>query len=237
MSQDRLDPVAAFAELGRISLAENDLHGVLDRVADLARRTVPGTEEASVTLVRMGTAKTAAYTGPLALALDEWQYRRGTGPCLAAAAEQTTVSAPDLAGDRRWPGWAERAVAAGVRSSLSVGLIIGEQVHGALNLYGVRDAAFDHDAVVLAETFAGFAAVALSNANLYGTTARLARQLEAAMASRAVIEQAKGIIMGSRRCTADEAFAILTAISQDSNRKLRDVAAALVAEAGNGGDR
>jgi len=54
------------------------------------------------------------------------------------------------------------------------------------------------------------------------------------MESRAVIEQAKGIIMGDRRCGADEAFAILTKISQDSNRKLRDVAAALVAQVGGG---
>ena len=237
MSPDRLEPTAAFAELGRISLAENDLHGVLSRVADLALRTVPGAEEVSMTLVRGGAAETAAYTGPLALVLDEWQYQRGAGPCLAAAAERATVSAPDLAGDQRWPEWAERAVAAGVRSSLSVGLPIEEQVDGALNIYGFRRAAFDRDAVVLAETFAGYAAVALANANLYGATAKLARQLEAAMASRAVIEQAKGIIMGSRRCTADEAFAILTAISQDSNRKLRDVAAALVAEARNGGDQ
>ncbi|RSM68488.1 histidine kinase [Actinoplanes sp. ATCC 53533] len=237
MSSDRLDPTAALAELGRISLAENDLHGVLTRVADLARRTVPGAEEVSMTLVRGGAAETAAYTGPLALILDEWQYRQGVGPCLAAAAGQATVSAPDLAGDQRWPGWTERAVEAGVRSSLSVGLPIEEHVDGALNLYGVRHAAFDRDAVTLAETFAGYAAVALANVNLYAATAKLARQLETAMASRAVIEQAKGIIMGSRRCTADEAFAILTAISQNSNRKLRDVAAALVAEARNGGDR
>jgi GAF domain-containing protein len=237
MSSDRLDPTAALAELGRISLAENDLHGVLTRVADLARRSVPGAEEVSLTVVRGGTAETAAHTGPLALILDEWQYRQGAGPCLAAAAGQGTVSAPDLAGDQRWPGWAERAVAAGVRSSLSVGLPIEERVNGALNLYGVGHAAFDQDAVTLAETFAGYAAVALANVNLYAATAKLARQLEAAMASRAVIEQAKGIIMGGRRCTADEAFAILTAISQNSNRKLRDVAAALVAEARNGGDR
>jgi AmiR/NasT family two-component response regulator len=53
----------------------------------------------------------------------------------------------------------------------------------------------------------------------------------AAMESRAVIEQAKGIIMGERRCTADDAFALLTKVSQDSNRKVRDVAAALVARA------
>jgi AmiR/NasT family two-component response regulator len=52
--------------------------------------------------------------------------------------------------------------------------------------------------------------------------------MQAAMESRAVIEQAKGIVMRERRCTADEAFANLVKISQDTNRKLRDVATALV---------
>lgn len=237
MSPDRLDLAAAFAELGRTNLAENDLHSVLTRVAELARRTVPGAEEVSVTLVRGRTTQTAAYTGDLARGLDEWQYRYGSGPCLEAAARQATVSVPELAADPRWPDWSARAVAAGARSSLSVGLPIEEQVDGALNIYGVRDKAFDDEAVLLAESFAGYAAVALANANLYGVTAQLVRQLQAAMASRAVIEQAKGIIMGRRRCTAEEAFAILTHRSQDSNRKLRDVAAALVAQAQNGGGR
>jgi GAF domain-containing protein len=209
---------------------------VLSRVAQLAQRTVPGADEVSVTMVRGSIAETAAYTGHLALTLDEWQYQRGIGPCLDAATGQATVSVPDLADEPRWPEWAEHAVAAGARSSLSVGLPIEEQVDGALNIYGVREDAFDDDAVVLAETFAGYAAVALANANLYGVTARLARQLQTAMTSRASIEQAKGIIMGRRRCSADEAFAILTRISQDSNRKLRDVAAALVAKAGSGGE-
>ena len=237
MTPDRLDPSAAFAELGRINLAENDLPGVLNRVADLARRTVPGADEVSVTLVRGRIAETAAYTGHLALTLDRWQYQRGTGPCLAAAAGQATVSVPDLADEERWPDWARQAVAAGARSSLSVGLPIEERFDGALNLYARRDDAFDEAAVQLAETFAGYAAVALANASLYGVTAQLARQLQTAMASRAVIEQAKGVIMGRRRCSADEAFAILTKISQDTNRKVRDVAATLVTQAASGGER
>jgi len=91
--------------------------------------------------------------------------------------------------------------------------------------------AVNDDAIILAQTFAGYAAVALANAHLYDVTATLAQHMQAAMESRAVIEQAKGIVMGERRCTADEAFRILSKLSQDSNRKVRDVAAALVARA------
>ncbi len=121
----------------------------------------------------------------------------------------------------------------GCHSSLSIGLPVQEQVAGALNVYAAKPHAFDDDAIGVAETFAGYAAVALSNAHLYDTTARLAQHLQRAMESRAVIEQAKGVIMAGRRCGPDEAFRILVKLSQDSNRKLRDVAAALVARAGN----
>jgi hypothetical protein len=99
--QHHLDPTEAFAELGRIKLQETDLDGVLGKVADLAKRTIVGVDEVSVTLVREMNAHTAAYTGDLALNLDEWQYAEGGGPCLDAAASGTTLSVPDLTGETR----------------------------------------------------------------------------------------------------------------------------------------
>jgi GAF domain-containing protein len=234
MAQHPTDPAAAFAEFGRIKLGETDLHGVLTRVAELARSTLPGADEVSITLVRDGRPYTAAYTGEIALQLDERQYERDAGPCLQAASEKVTISVPDTARDTRWDGWAPKAAAAGVGSVLSVGLPILESVTGAVNIYGLRPRAFGDDTVQLAQRFAGYATVALANAHLHDSTANLAQHMQAAMESRAVIEQAKGIIMGERRCSADEAFAVLTKISQDSNRKLRDVAAALVARVESG---
>ncbi len=230
MTHDPMDPLAAFAELGRVKFTETSLDDVLSRVADLAQRALPGASDVSITLVRRGAPYTAAYTGELALALDERQYEHLRGPCLQAAAEHRTISVPDTATDDRWSGWAPRAAAAGVGSVLSVGLPVRDGVSGALNVYGHRPAAFDDEAVVQAETFAEYAAVALANADAYHGAAGLALQLQAAMDSRAVIEQAKGIIMAEQRCSADDAFAFLAKISQHSNRKVRDVAAALVAD-------
>jgi GAF domain-containing protein len=234
MAQHPTDPSTAFAEFGRIKLGETDLHGVLTRVAELAQGALPGADEVSITLVRDGRPYTAAYTGEIALQLDERQYERDAGPCLQAAAHKTTVSVPDTATDTRWEGWGAKAAAAGVGSVLSVGLPIVESVSGAVNIYGLPPRAFDDDTIMLAQRFAGYATVALANAHLHHSTANLAQHMQAAMESRAVIEQAKGIIMGERRCTADEAFAVLTRISQDSNRKLREVAAALVARVESG---
>jgi GAF domain-containing protein len=228
MHEHPLDPTEAFGALGRIKLSDTDLTGVLNQIADLAQRTIPGAEEVSVTLVRGAGAHTAAFTGDLALTVDEWQYDLSRGPCLDAAQAGAVVSVPDTATEDRWPDWAGHARTAGVYSSLSIGLPIQEAVVGALNIYGTKSDAFDDDAITLAQAFAGYAAVAMANAHLYDTTANLAHHMQAAMESRAVIEQAKGIVMRERRCTADEAFANLVKISQDTNRKLRDVATALV---------
>ena len=229
MTHDSIDPMLAFAELGRFKLSETSLDTVLDRVAALAQRALPGAAEVSITLVRDRSPYTAAFTGELALHLDERQYEHHRGPCLQAAAEKSTISVPDTADDTRWAGWAQRAAAAGAGSVFSVGLPILDDVSGALNIYGRRPRAFDDDAGVLAQTFAGYAAIALANTHLYHSTADLARHLQVAMDSRAVIEQAKGIIIAERRCTPDEAFEFLIKVSQDTNRKVRDVAAALVA--------
>ncbi|MFI6235825.1 GAF and ANTAR domain-containing protein [Micromonospora sp. NPDC050784] len=228
MTYSPTDPADAFAELGRIKLGETGLDDVLQRVAELAKRVLPVPVEVSVTLVRGGTGHTAAFTDELALDLDERQYAQGSGPCLAAAASGGILAVPDLAAEDRWPDWAERGRKAGVGSSVSIGMPIQEAVVGGLNVYARTPHAFDDDTIAVLETFAAYAAVALANAQLYESTANLARQMRDAMASRAVIEQAKGIIMVERRCTSNEAFSILAKVSQDANRKLRDVAQALV---------
>ena len=223
-----LEPHVAFAELGRIRLAEADLNAVLGRVAELARQTLPGAAGASVTLVGSDQAYTAAFTSPLARDLDETQYRNGHGPCLEAAQSTGIVAVPDMAAETRWPGFAHRALDAGIRSSLSVALPVQEAVVGALNIYAAHPATFDQGAIELARTFAGYAAVAIANAHLYQATATLAEDMRRAMETRAVIEQAKGIIIAQQHCTPEGAFELLTRISQTTHRKLRECATDIV---------
>jgi GAF domain-containing protein len=228
-----MEPSEAFAQLGRIQLSETSLDGVFQQISDLAKRTIPGVSEASVTLLNGRGGRTAAFTGHLALALDESQYQLGHGPCLDAASSAGTEVVNDMESETRWPDWTLRCLQAGALSSLSIGLPVQESLTGALNLYATETYAFDDEAIAVAKTFASFASVAMANAYVYDAKRTLAQHMEAAMESRAVIEQAKGIIMGDRRCTADEAFAILAKLSQDTNRKVRDVAVALVASATN----
>ncbi|MCG5449564.1 GAF domain-containing protein [Micromonospora hortensis] len=180
-----MDPHEAFAELGRIRLADVDLDALLDRIAQLAKRTIPGASEVSVTLLHGNKPQTAAFTGELARALDEKQYERGYGPCLQAAESTSSLIVPDTSSEQRWPGWAQTAAQAGAHSSLSVGLPVHEHVTGALNIYATTSNAFDDDAIAIAQTFAGFAAVGLANAHLYETQATLAGHMQKAMENRA----------------------------------------------------
>ena len=223
-----MQPVDAFTRLGRIKLSETDLNGVFQQIADLAKLTIPGASEVSVTLVENKRAQTPAFTGDLALALDESQYELGHGPCLEAAVSTSIQHIVDMTSETRWPDWTRRASEAGAGGSLSIGLPVQEGVTGALNIYATESDALDEHVLAVAQTFASYAEAAMANAYLYNAKTTLAQHLEIAMRSRAVIEQAKGIIMGDRRCRADEAFTILTKLSQDTNRKLRDVAVALI---------
>jgi GAF domain-containing protein len=224
-----VDPSEAFTALGRIVLGERSLDEVLDQVSQLARRSIEGADEVSVTLIRDEKTRTAAFTGEVALALDERQYEAGFGPCLDAAESGETFAISDTqAPDVPWTKFAAAAAAKGMRSTLSVGLPVQQRTIGALNLYSSRVDGFDDDAVQLATTFAGYGAVALANASLYESTADLARHMQQALHSRAVIDQAKGIIMARQHCSPEEAFLMLSQASQRSNRKLRDIAQAMV---------
>jgi GAF domain-containing protein len=136
-----------------------------------------------------------------------------------------------MTSEHRWTAWAEQATKAGAGSSLSIPVPVQREVMAALNIYSTDQDAFDQDSVELATTFSSYAGVVLANMHLYQAQGQMADQLQNAMQSRAVIEQAKGILMGQRRCQAEDAFNILIKLSQDSNRKLREVAQALVDDA------
>ncbi|WP_250033829.1 GAF and ANTAR domain-containing protein [Paractinoplanes maris] len=232
MTQQRFrTSTEAFAELDRLSFPKMRLDDALTHVADVAARAVPGVHAVSATLLSAEGARTAAYTGRVAMDLDEWQFHNGHGPCLAAAAASITVSVPDTAGDRRWPDWADRAVEAGVHSSLSVGLPLRDSVSGALNLYAPQPQNFDDDAVILAETFAGYAAVAMATASRPEDSGPATIPWSSA-ADRLALEQARGILMAERQCTAEEALRVLREMAAESHRPLRDVTRVLVTRAG-----
>jgi GAF domain-containing protein len=166
---------------------------------------------------------------PRADQVDEVQYQHDEGPCLTSLDTGEVVHVEDLVDDDRWGEYRTRALAHGVRSSLSLPLDTGGNVIGALNIYAGTTSAFGGADRRYAEQFAAEASRALALAVRLAERTEMSAQLEEALASRAVIDQALGIVMGERRCTADEAFELLRTISQNTNVKLQDVAAGMVA--------
>jgi GAF domain-containing protein len=221
-------PEAALEQLGRIRLTDHSMRSLLAEIVRLAQQSLPGSSEVSMTLLTGDRATTPVCTGDLALTLDESQYDKGYGPCLHAAAKGEVVEIADTRSDARWPDYLVSAVEQGCLSSLSLPLPLHEGVTGALNLYA-RDAdAFDEASRSFALRFSSYAAVVAANMLVYESALDRARNLEAAMTHRAVIDQAKGILMERFRMTADQAFQALSRVSMESNTKLLDVAARFV---------
>jgi GAF domain-containing protein len=203
---------------------------LLQTVADLTRAVMPGHPEASVTLVVKDHPTTVATTGQLALDLDEKQYERGHGPCLHAARTGELTEIADMRTDARWPDYSPRAAESGALSSLSVPLAIDddEQVTGAINVYAREPNAFDEASRTAATHFGPYAAVAAGDLHAFHSARTRADNLQAALATRGVIDQAKGILMDRHKLTADQAFQVLAQMSMKTNRKLYAVADELV---------
>jgi GAF domain-containing protein len=215
----------AFEELGQMSFAEHSLQSLIQQVTDLAAQVLPGDAATSVTIVEEDRGpRTVAASGPDALDLDFAQYEVRSGPCLEAAATGRPVEIRDTAQEARWPHFAQRAAQQGFRSVFSIPLPVQELVAGSLNVYARLLVATDGPTHALASRFASYAVVPVSNMYLYETVVERAGHLQAALDSRGVIDQAKGILMERFKLTADQAFEALTRVSMESNLKVRDVA-------------
>jgi GAF domain-containing protein len=195
-----------------------------------------------------GRPASAAATDPVTAGVDEVQYRLDDGPCLEAMRAGEIVSIDDTAWSTRWPEFEARAAAAGIRSCLAVPVqdVSGQYVSGqdasggneprkpaigVLSLYAREKAAFGDQEARRAEAFAERASSALAFAVRLASYADLNEQLRASLATRPVIDQALGIIIARENCSQAAAFAILRNASQNSNTKLRDLAARVVAGA------
>jgi GAF domain-containing protein len=217
-------------ELSRVVLVDRTLTEVLTDITRIAASGIPGAEATSITLLRNDKAFTAAHYGEMSLAADELQYEKGYGPCMDAGRGGVLLRIDDTETEERWPDYVRHAQAvAGVRSSLSVPLPYQGSSIGALNNYSSKTAAFaSPESLQAGLEVAEIVAVTVANADAHWQLGEQARNMRIAMDSRAVIEQAKGVLMAQRHVNAEQAFEILREASQRYNRKLRDIAAGIV---------
>ena len=224
----------ALFELSTLLLGEETLTSILQRIVDLTCAAVPGCSHCGVSLLSEGRVITAAATNGTTLQLDGAQYSTGEGPCLQAARTGAVVGVDDFARDGRFPRFAEEALRLDINSSLSMPLVVRGATIGALSMYGDDLKAFGIDSERLAERFARQASATLANAEIHDRTVALVTQLNQALESRSVIDQARGVLIARGRGTPEDAIATLKQRSQRENRKLRDIAIEIVADASDG---
>lgn len=206
---------------------EINANQTMSAVTALARQAFSGCDAASITVIEDGHPHTVAATHDLATAIDERQYSIDDGPCLHSARTCKTVRVDSYAREHDWPPVSDEAMAQGVLSSLSLPLVVEERAVGALNLYSFATAAFAESEE--AQQVVGLAvSAAFADITLLEQAKNLAQNLAIALEHRDIIGQAKGVLMATSGVGSDEAFAMLRAASQRSNRKLYDIADEIV---------
>ena len=220
---------AELVGLQNALLTTDSVKQFLHELAVLSTRVVGDGLSCGMTMRQRGRALvTVACTDPLAAQADDIQYRIGDGPCLHAMRHGRVVRIDDLAGYDRWPRFSRQATALGLRSCLALPLLTDDGPAGALSLYSRRPGGFGPAETARAEKFARHSSGALTLALRIASCHDLNDQLRSSMASRAVIDQALGVIMATERCPQDKAFSVLKTVSQNTNVKLRDLAATIV---------
>ncbi|MFH9613524.1 GAF and ANTAR domain-containing protein [Streptomyces pratensis] len=236
LSPDTLDLISLLLET-------DTLDGFLQALADSALREAPTAHGCGITLERRNRPLTVASSGVGAPPLDEAQYGQDDGPCLQALRTGQEVSVIDMRDELRWEGYPAFAARAGTLSSFSLPIAAHSHTAGALNLYspaahshtagalnlyspekdGFREAALEGLRSLTSQATGAIAlAERLSDAQVFTA------DLQTALQSRAVIDQAVGIVMSQRHCTPDQALRTLRTASQHRNVKLRELCAQLV---------
>ena len=220
-------------ELAGSLIAEQSLEKALRQILDLACTVLPGGDEGGITLLDAEGPGTVISTGGAALRVDNSQYdTEAGGPGLEAYRRQRILRIDSTARDQRWPAFVAAAAAEGFRSALSVPLVVGGDGLGALNIYCRHEYGFPLADERLAGLVGSCASVALANARTYWRGARLADQLQQVLSSRGVVEQAVGVLIAQRSCSAEQARHLLAAAAQRHHLALAEVAADLVQRTG-----
>jgi hypothetical protein len=203
----------------------------LNQLAIAAVQGVPGCSASNVATWAAGEPVLIASTHPDLPRLEAVQHESGGGPVLVALAQPTEpVSCADTLVEQRWTEYSAAALLVGVRCSLTFAhLAPGGAL--SLTLFGARPRCIDPRRAQLAEMLGALGGAVLGAVSQYDDARRTASQLKDAATARAVVDQAKGILMHAFGCSAEEALRRMRQTSQERNVRAIDVAREIV-EAG-----
>ncbi|MBT2397142.1 ANTAR domain-containing response regulator [Streptomyces sp. ISL-100] len=205
----------------------------LSELAEQSARCAPASCGAVATITDGGTERRTTATHPDLDALASVQLAVGDGPIPTALDRGEPVDAEDLLNEERWPQYRALALDSGVRASVTIPFCrTGIEV--TVSLYSFRPGSLERAAYGPVGVLGEEVTAGLVRDRRYREALTEVDQLETALRSRAAIDQASGIVMHVLRCGSDEAFAVLRQISQRSNRKLAEVAEAVVEGKGRG---
>jgi transcriptional regulator with GAF, ATPase, and Fis domain len=222
LSHERHDePVpSTIAELASALAKGAGIEEVLTKLTLASLALVPSADYAKISTIDNCGLFSVAATSKLTTSLDSAQQAARQGPCLEAISVRKIIRCDDLATDARWPRFARHATTVGVHSVLSCPIDIPGDTGATLSLFGVRAEAFGAQSETVGAMLANHAAIVLVHD-------KHKRQFRAALATRDIIGQAKGIVMARFGVDATRAFGMLAAISRDTNTPVRELAARL----------
>src|ERR1700761_3593848 len=200
----------------------------LHRLTALAAGLVPGGTAAAVTIAIASGAIMFAASDQRLEELHRLQVDSEDGPVVETLRHNEPRRADDMAAECRWPAFCPAAAETGCSSCLVLPLRTDRQPAGAVALYGHEPNVFSGAAHDIALLVAAQGGTAVHNAALYGTCRRMVESLHAGLESRAVIEQAKGVLHAELGVSPEEAFGLLSRYSQNTNQRVRKISAGLV---------
>ncbi len=223
VSEQRLAEI--FVEVADTLITEFDLIEFLQMLADRAASLVHHTTVGLLLADQRGGLQFMAASDESTKLLEVFQLQWRDGPCLDAFNTAEPVVNADLrsAGDR-WPRFAPYATAAGFRSVHAFPLRLRTDVIGAMGVFGTVPATFDDADVQILQAMADVAAIGLLQERAIRRGELLTEQLQGALNSRIIIEQAKGAVAQAFHISVDEAFDLLRAHARRTNRRLGEVA-------------
>ena len=159
--------------------------------------------------------------------LEVFQVQNEQGPCLECYSTGEVVLATDLTSDQRWPQFSSVSVAAGFLAVCAIPLRLGDRVLGGMGLFMDQPTEVSRDQIDLAQALADVASIAIVQGEAVRESEVVQGQLQRALESRVVIEQAKGMIAQGATVDMDSAFSALRSFARSRNRQLTEVARSL----------